>query len=239
MQLIRCLFHFQFQINRWLHVSHQTNHSSLNGHTLQLLVTMDSSRSSFTMTPDSPMAKPCRLPSPTPQKKKATMRGVGWAARAAMRPLREIRQAWLDYKAGRALRRENGEPLSDHYQGGTKNAFDSSSEKGGLPGLLPTGGITQEPLSREWDIRPTQDSPWKIWRIFDAEERRRGQWVLEVDLDLCSTDWVSEHRDGKRLWRFEVSPPLEGSTVYYGRGVVASRYWDRVPDELREWLERP
>ncbi|KAK3361878.1 hypothetical protein B0T24DRAFT_690389 [Lasiosphaeria ovina] len=121
-----------------------------------------------------------------------------------MHPFSAIHQAWKDYKAGRALRKntntnaEKQPKPTERKRRGYSPWLVRPSPKLSIK-LLPAPARMAVAQTR-WKFDRTAEYPWRLERVVDAESNWRGTWVLEAK-DMQAMVWetirVPKERPGR------------------------------------------
>jgi len=104
-------------------------------------------------------------------------------------PARQARQAWEDYKVGRAMRRSEARKI-----------IEQKAEKAGESKLTDLGHAipceknvpipqpTNHSLRKGWNCNRMAEFPWRFEQVVQEESNWRGTWVLEVK-DMGAMNW--------------------------------------------------
>ena len=110
-------------------------------------------------------------------------------------PFAPVRQAWKDYKVGRATRRQNHSSKIDAEPKEKGKSKEETQCQDDAPLVQPscTGQLRPTTLdsARGWKYLPEREFPWCFVQTVQEASNWRGTWVLEVK-DMGAMNWETE-----------------------------------------------
>lgn len=129
----------------------------------------------------------------------AEQKGTHIAASTRCHPCAFLKQAWVDYKNGRQMRKNLQHEKEQEHQRQNFPVYASES-----------GDARNEPHSRQpksspgWH-RQNGAYPWRIEKTIQGDTNWRGTWILEVK-DIFDVTWERQKiHDGKK-WKMVSIP---------------------------------